>query len=185
MDKQDLRDRITARIAELEPDERIEETRRVRDRLEQVPAFEMADTLLVYVSLPDEVGTRDLIEDLLAEGREVCVPRCVGEGLDAVPIESLDDLETSGMGVPEPPGGRPHDPRLLDLAIVPGRAFDHRARRLGRGGGRFDRLLADLDPLSIGLSFECQIVHEVPTDPHDQPVDLVIHPWGTERRPPG
>lgn len=181
--KDELRETIRDRLAALSDDRRAEETRRIMERLRRLPAFRDADTILVYVSVDDEVPTRELIADLLEQGREVCVPRVVGPSLDAVPIESLDDLTPGKYGVPEPEGGRPFDPRLIELAIVPGLAFDHEANRLGRGGGHFDAFLAEFHPPAVALAFECQVVDGVPVEDHDEPVDLVVHAFGIEGRP--
>lgn len=183
-DKEALREEIAERIQAMPEDERAREAEAIRRRLEDLPAFRVADAVLVYVSLADEVPTRELIQDLLSQGREVCVPRSVGETIDAVPIDALEELVPGPDGVPAPPEHRPFDPRMLDLAVVPGRAFDHDRNRLGRGGGRFDRFLADFHPLSVGLAFECQIVDRVPVEDHDEPVDLVVHPWGLEGEGP-
>lgn len=181
--KDELRETVRDRLAGLDDDRRAAETRRIFERLRRLPAYREADTVLVYVSVDDEVPTRDLIAGLLEEGREVCVPRVVGPSLDAVPIESLDDLSPGTYGVPEPEGGRPFDPRLIELAIVPGLAFDHDANRLGRGGGHFDKFLGDFHPPAVALAFECQIVDAVPVEDHDEPVDLVVHAFGIEGRP--
>lgn len=181
--KDELRGTIRDRLAALDDDRRDAETRRIMERLRTLPAYREADTILVYVSVDDEVPTRDLIADLLDRGYEVCVPRVVGPSLDAVAIESLDDLTPGTYSVPEPEGGRPYDPRLIELAIVPGLAFDHDANRLGRGGGHFDAFLDEFHPPAVALAFECQIVDAVPVEDHDEPVDLVVHAFGIEGRP--
>lgn len=181
--KQALRDEMRRRLAELDDDRRRLEADRVRQRLEALPVVREADAFLVYASVDDEVPTLDLIEDLLDAGREVCVPRVVGDSLDAVPVGGVDELSPGAFGVPEPPEGRPFDPRLLEVAVVPGLAFDRDGNRLGRGGGHFDRFLSDFHPPAVGLGFECQVVDEVPIEDHDVPVDLVVHAFGIEGRP--
>ncbi len=67
-----------------------------------------------------------------------------------------------------------HPLNNIDLIIVPGVAFDKSGYRLGYGGGYYDSLLTIYPKPSIGLSYECQLVDEVPCDPHDQPVDKII-----------
>lgn len=68
----------------------------------------------------------------------------------------------------------------VDVILVPGLAFDAAGRRIGRGGGFYDRFLLRLPPatLSVGVAFEAQRIDEVPADPHDRRVDVVV----TERR---
>jgi 5-formyltetrahydrofolate cyclo-ligase len=97
------------------------------------------------------------------------------------------DLKPGTCGIREPRPNRcpPADPDSLDFALIPGVAFDERARRLGYGGGFYDRLLAgglpEGTPLVSG-AFGVQIVDEVPFDPHDAPVDLVVTERGRYAR---
>jgi 5-formyltetrahydrofolate cyclo-ligase len=68
------------------------------------------------------------------------------------------------------------DPAVLDVVVVPGLAFTPDGRRLGQGGGHFDRFLPRLraDCLRIGVAFEEQLVADLPTSPRDIAVDVVI-----------
>jgi 5-formyltetrahydrofolate cyclo-ligase len=68
------------------------------------------------------------------------------------------------------------DPAVLDVVVVPGLAFTPDGRRLGQGGGHFDRFLARLrvDCVRIGVAFDEQLVADLPTSPHDITVDVVI-----------
>ena len=80
------------------------------------------------------------------------------------------------MGVPAPVDGARIDPGDLQLVLVPGMAFDRSGRRLGRGGGFYDRFLARLAPgtLKIGFCFRCQVLEEIPTSDHDRLVDAIV-----------
>jgi 5-formyltetrahydrofolate cyclo-ligase len=55
-------------------------------------------------------------------------------------------------------------------------AYDRQGGRLGRGGGYYDRFLGQpgLRAVRCGLAFAEQVVDELPTAPHDQPVDIVV-----------
>ncbi|MFN0076877.1 MAG: 5-formyltetrahydrofolate cyclo-ligase [Prosthecobacter sp.] len=92
-------------------------------------------------------------------------------------IESLDDLQRGPMHVWEP---KPHCPRLdiaaLDLILVPGLAFTRDGARLGRGGGYYDRLLANpaCRAQRIAIAFDLQIIDHIPVEPHDQFVHQII-----------
>ena len=65
-----------------------------------------------------------------------------------------------------------------DLVIVPALAVDRRGRRLGRGGGSYDRALARVGGavLTIALLYDDELLDEIPAGPHDQPVRLVAQP---------
>ncbi|MDX1658870.1 MAG: 5-formyltetrahydrofolate cyclo-ligase, partial [Nitriliruptorales bacterium] len=78
-------------------------------------------------------------------------------------------------GIREPAGPKV-DPAIVEIALIPGVAFDVMGGRLGHGGGHYDRLLATLPhgALRIGVAFSCQLVPRVPRSPVDEPVDIVI-----------
>lgn len=77
---------------------------------------------------------------------------------------------------PDPDAVDPIDPESVDVVVVPGLAFTADGRRLGQGGGWYDRFLARTrsDCSSVGVAFDVQIVDDLPTEPHDVPVDLVV-----------
>jgi len=64
----------------------------------------------------------------------------------------------------------------LDLILVPGVAFDLCGCRLGRGGGFYDRLLAETHGVKCGIAFDEQITGEVPTGEHDLQMDFILTP---------
>ena len=83
------------------------------------------------------------------------------------------------MREPDPAICDPVDPESLDLVLIPGCGFDLQRYRIGYGGGFYDRfLLTCPQALTVGLTFEAQVVNQLPTQPWDQPVDLVL----TEQR---
>lgn len=92
-------------------------------------------------------------------------------------VQSMNDLKRGQMNVWEP---RPHcsvvEIATLDIILVPGLAFTRDGRRLGRGGGYFDRLLArpQCKARRIGIAYDLQIVDSIPTEPHDQCVYEII-----------
>jgi 5-formyltetrahydrofolate cyclo-ligase len=109
-------------------------------------------------------------------GKILAFPRATAHGLE---FFTGGELIAGPHGAREPRGGRPAPPP--DLVLVPGLAFDSRGRRLGRGGGFYDRFLATLRPpvpLLCGVCFSCQIVPEVPAEPHDVRMDFVLSETG-------
>ncbi len=85
---------------------------------------------------------------------------------------------------PDPDAGDPIDPEAVDVVVVPGLAFTPDGRRLGQGGGWYDRFLARTRPdcLGIGVAFDVQIVDDVPTEQHDVLLELVITESGRVER---
>ncbi len=145
-----------------------------------LPTYQEADAVLAYASFGTELQTDGLLRRVLDDGKALVLPRVERGGLGLYEVRDLAmDLAPGTWGIREPGPDRclPADPGRVGFALIPGVAFDRRARRLGYGGGFYDRLLAgglpEGTPLVSG-AFEVQIVDEVPTDPHDASVDFVI-----------
>ena len=133
--------------------------------------------VFVYVGVGHEIATDRIIENLSAQGKEIYVPLCHGKGqMDAVRIFSLSELTPGRYGIPEPKsGGRALPPHELNLIIVPGVAFGEDCTRLGRGGGYYDRFMAEAkNALKIALCREINIQRTVPCELHDETVDGIV-----------
>ncbi|NLF68021.1 MAG: 5-formyltetrahydrofolate cyclo-ligase [Candidatus Anammoximicrobium sp.] len=157
-------------------------SRRIMDRLLELPAYQQARTVMLYIGVRDEVRTQDDVPRILASGRGLVVPFCQRHELGLFRLSDLNELEPSGFGLLEPlPSVRTQADRLasvqdLDVIAVPGLAFDRRGARLGYGKAYYDRLLAQVRPdtVLVGLAFECQMFPQVPTGRRDVFLDLVI-----------
>lgn len=147
------------------------------------PRLAEARIILAYYSLPDEVNTHQLIDDLLADGKTVLLPTVIGEGLMEWHVySSKSELKNGAFGIGESAGElysgfskytSPSEKQMI--ALVPGVAFDAAGRRLGRGKGYYDRFLATHPHIyKIGVCFDFQRVTKVPVDEQDVPVDEVI-----------
>lgn len=153
----------------------------IKERLFGERDFNEAGVVLFYVNKGSEVQTQVMIEEALAAGKRVVVPVTLKEeGIQVCEIKSLDELVPGSFGVPEPDKKyrRFVSPEIIDLAIIPGVAFDLSGFRLGYGGGYFDRFLSRIKTSTIGLSFEVQIRESLPRERKDIPVDKII----TERQ---
>ena len=143
-----------------------------------------AGCVMVYLSMTAEAGTGALIERLLQAGVDVAGPRVDWDARTLAPAlirDPMADVVEGRLGVPEPaPHAQGVSIESVDVILVPGLAFDLRGFRLGRGAGFYDRFLADprRRGLSLGYGYEAQLVHRVPTAPHDARLDAIV----TERR---
>lgn len=148
---------------------------RLRERLKNV------QTVVAYYSLPDEVNTHYLIDDLVAGHKTVLLPKVIDdETMELRRYNGRQNLKEGVLHLLEPDGEPFTDYSRIDIMLVPGLAFDAAGHRLGRGRGYYDRFLSSLITYhssfvtSIGVCFDFQKVPEVPTDVHDVPVDEVI-----------
>lgn len=109
---------------------------------------------------------------------EIALPVIHGDWIRFYRIVSGQALDRGPLGVrePVPDDANRRVPGHGDVILVPGLAFDREGRRLGRGGGYYDRFLARADASveKIGVVFSAGIVERVPTDPWDQSVDRVV-----------
>lgn len=144
-------------------------------RLRALPSVRAARTVLLYAALADELDPSALLPALVAEDVRTLFPRVRGDHLELVASRDLLTLTLGYRGVREPVGPSV-DPAVVDVALVPGVAFDVHGGRLGHGGGHYDRLLAQLPETctTIGVCFSCQVVPRVPRLPHDRAVDVVV-----------
>ncbi len=161
----------------------LEICRRLRER---IPPD--ARTFLFYAPLAGEVDLWPLIRETLATGRRAAFPRfdAQADRYRAALVQSLArDLIPGKFGVREPRADCPAPDSGVDWILVPGVAFDLAGNRLGRGRGFYDRLLSELPGFRCGVAFDEQIVSELPAEPHDSRLDLVVTPtrWieGTRR----
>jgi 5-formyltetrahydrofolate cyclo-ligase len=136
-----------------------------------------------FVSFRSEVDTLPFINDCLAAGKVVAVPRVLGpRHMEAFLVtHPATDLVAGTWGIPEPRETLLRvEPERIDAAVLPGLAFDAGGGRCGYGGGFYDTYLPRLHHTvpRIGVAFEAQVVGHVPCDGHDHRVDVIV----TERR---
>jgi 5,10-methenyltetrahydrofolate synthetase/tRNA threonylcarbamoyl adenosine modification protein YjeE len=136
--------------------------------------------MLTFVGLPGEPDTRPLLDAILADGRTLILPRVEGRDLRLYcvhnPETQLRPSPPYGIFEPVPARCEAWEGKPIDLALVPGLAFDIEGNRLGHGEGFFDRALCALrpKPTTFGLAFEFQVRRSIPHDSHDVPVDGII-----------
>ena len=142
--------------------------------IEGMPVWKNSQHILCYWSLPDELPTHEAVNQWLVSGKNIYLPRVVGDDLEIVPYhgaQSLDDDNQFHIGEPV---GDAVDASCLELIIVPAVALDGNRNRLGRGKGFYDRLLTTTACPTIGVACDFQLVEEVPVEPHDRPLDCIV-----------
>lgn len=154
--------------------EKTEAAERAFARLEQTAAFMMADRILMYHSLPDELSTHSFLRKWGGR-KHFYLPRVNGVNLDILPYEE-SRLELGAFHIEEPTGADTVSADEIELVVVPAVAYDRRGNRLGRGKGFYDRLLSETKATKVGIAYGFQIIDEVPVEPHDVAMDIVISP---------
>jgi 5-formyltetrahydrofolate cyclo-ligase len=131
--------------------------------------------VLAFCGAGGEPDTGPLIKALHVAGHTVHLPRVEGEVMVAVRVEPSEALQPGAFGIPSP-SGPAVDPGTIHLVFVPGLAFTADGRRLGQGGGFYDRFLPLLrdDCVTIGVGFTEQLVEALPIEPHDSILDRIL-----------
>lgn len=172
-DKQEIRHRIRTQKSLLTDADRRRAADAVFAAVERTAAFILAERILMYHSLPDELSTHDFIAKW-AERKQFFLPRVNGVNLELLPYDRTR-LHLGAFRIEEPDGTDAADPDSMELIIVPAVAMDRSCNRLGRGKGFYDRLLARTRATTIGVGYDFQLLSELlPAEPHDAPLDLVI-----------
>ena len=181
--KAELRAQILARRSARPADQRTAAGKLIRDAVLEVPQVQMAGTVAAYYSIGTEPDTRGLVYALWKRGSYVLLPILRDDGdLDWASYEGPDSLVPGPRGLrqpSEPPRGVDAVARA-DAVLVPALAVDPAGRRLGRGGGGYDRALARIGPLIplIALVYDDELIDRVPTERHDVNVRAVARPAG-------
>ena len=137
------------------------------------PLYRKAETIFAYLSYNQEVRTEYLIERAWAEGKKVAVPKIIHDEMVFLALEKGDPIAEGYKGIPEPVKEIPlQDPTAL--VLLPGLAFDPTGRRLGYGGGFYDRFLSVEPHPTIALCFDFQMLPHLDTEEHDIPADVVL-----------
>ena len=175
-----LRDQIRARLKTIPAATRVASSEQLCARLRENMVWHQARSVLLFAPLADEPDVWPLLAEALHAGKQVALPRFeAGKNTYAacqirVPAE---DLVSGQFGIREPNNSCPVMAlNRLDLILVPGVAFDLHGRRLGRGRGFYDQLLAEVRGHTCGVAFDEQMVADIPTEPHDIPLNCILTP---------
>jgi 5-formyltetrahydrofolate cyclo-ligase len=191
-EKAKLRAAIVERLSAMQDDDRRSESRSICRRiLQELP--ESPGLLFAYSPLKSEPDIRPALNELLKKGWRIALPALEDGNIVFRGVENLDDLVPGPSGALEPSSFAPVHPSTGSgqastpvasrespvVALIPGRAFDRKLHRLGRGNGGFDRWISQHRTVSPetkywAVAFECQLVNEVPTESHDEKMDVVI-----------
>lgn len=175
MNKKDIRRQITLRKREMTMEEIEEKSRELSRRFLACEPYKKANTVYGYLPFNQEVRVQEILLRAMADGKRVALPKITDGKMRFIYITDLSAVRTGYGGAPEPIADGPvaEDPGAL--VLVPGLAFDERGRRLGYGGGFYDRFLSEQTRHpTVGLCYAFQIVPDMETETHDRCVDQVI-----------
>jgi 5-formyltetrahydrofolate cyclo-ligase len=179
MTKAEIRLQMRARRATMDDDARRAASRAITAALLARAEFRRAQEVACFLSLPQEIATDELLAACRAQDKRVCVPawNATAGTYVLTRLPPSQEVSTGPHGVPEPAAGQAIDPQTVDLAIVPGLAFDAHGGRLGYGKGYYDRILASCRAMccKIGVGYAWQVIAgDLPLASHDVRMDLLV-----------
>ena len=175
MNKQELRRIIREKKRAMTPAE-IEAKSAALGRLfRDTDAYRRAKTIYGYLPYNQEVRTVAMLEQALADGKRVAVPKCYGDEMRFIFMEDLSLVEKGYAGIPEPIADGPVADDETALVLMPGLAFDREGHRIGYGGGFYDKFLAaEPSHPTLALCYDFQMLEHLETEEYDIPVDTVL-----------
>ena len=178
-DKSEIRSEFLKKRKELPKEQCRADSITIAKRILSLKKVQKAETIFLYASYKNEVGTKKLIQKLLSMKKKVALPRVREKEMDFFLIRSWEELVLGYQEILEPDGaGQIVVPKKEDVMIVPGVVFDRKGNRIGYGGGYYDRYLGqheDTLPCLIGVGYEMQIFSDIiPTEPQDKSLDFIV-----------
>jgi 5-formyltetrahydrofolate cyclo-ligase len=177
--KKELRALALRRRDALQVEVRREYGQLIVSRILETEEFRRAQTVMAYWSFGSEIDTGPLLRETVARGKRLLLPKVnrAAGALDVFEVRDLEkDLVVGGWGIREPDPVRCAVwlPEEVELAIVPGVAFDRSGGRIGYGKGYYDGLLAGCRAVTIAGAFEVQVFERVPMEAHDVRIGRIV-----------
>lgn len=181
--KKQLRTLIRSTERTLSEEYRRSSSQAITQFVKGMPEYQSARSVFCFVGTKREIDTTELLRDILNQGKQLCVPLCTGDGImELREISSLSQLSPGAYGILEPPEDSA-SVRLdeVALSVIPCLSCDHQGRRLGQGGGYYDRLFSHHTGQTVMLCRERLMIAPIPTEPLDRTFPLVVTERGIFR----
>lgn len=176
--KTQIRKEMLRRRRLLSPSNAARASKEICDKIIASDEYKDSRTLLLYMAVNNEVSLHALSKAAKSDGKLVAYPLCLKRGEMSARVPNFDGVFNIGaysIPEPDPENSRLIAPEDIDLVVCPLAAFDDKCRRLGMGGGYYDRFLPKCKNAFIaGAAYELQLVAEVPLASHDIVLDAVF-----------
>jgi len=179
--KRDIRNHIAKLLGAISDKDLTEYTSKIENRLFEFANFLEAKITLLYIHHNSEVNTREIIKRSFDYHKIVVLPAFNPEKFEMklFKVDNLDAdliLGTRGIQEPHPSRCKCISIDVIDIAIIPGVAFDEKGGRIGSGEGYYDRLIPNLPVTTrkVALALESQLIQQIPMGSNDKHVDIII-----------
>lgn len=175
-EKKALRTFIRKKERTLDPTYKAESSEAICRHLLALDEYKSAKIVFAFAGTEKEIDTSLFMNETIAAGKALILPRCAAEhAIDLCVVRSMDDLEAGAYGILEPKKSCALVTAAdIDFAVVPCLSFDRKGRRLGQGGGYYDRLLPHLHCPTVLICREQLMSPEVPVEEHDMRCTMLV-----------
>jgi 5-formyltetrahydrofolate cyclo-ligase len=146
---------------------------KIQKKIKKINAYRNAQKIGVYYPIGSEVLTQDIIQELLSNGKDVFLPKVIGDNIEFRKISDFSSLEKGSFDIMEPKDDCQID-NNLDVVLVPTVGISPIGVRLGYGHGFYDRFLTEHKTVTISLTLEKQIIKNIPKSEHDVIIDWIV-----------
>lgn len=176
LDKNIARKKYLNLREKIEKDTMLSKSKKIILNLMSDDIYKNAKNIFCYYSFKNEVHTIDFIELAVNDKKNIAIPKIIDKSNMVAIKYDKDNLEKNSFGIYEPQNFEIVDPKIFDLIIVPGIAFDIKKNRIGFGKGYYDRYLKNTNEnsLKVALSFELQMLDNIENDENDIKMDIII-----------
>jgi len=175
MDKKELRRQIREQKRAMTEEQIVTASQRLGELFLACEQYKAAKTIYGYLPYNQEVRTVPMLEQAMRDGKRVAVPKCYGDEMRFIYMDDLSKVEKGYANIPEPIADEPVADDKTALVLMPGMAFTKDGKRMGYGGGFYDKFLAaEPQHPTVALCYDFQMVEDLPTEDYDIPVDCVL-----------
>ncbi len=181
LSKKDIREGVSKKIRRMSPEELALKYNKIEAQLFEFANFLESRIVLLYIEKPGEVKGRDIVNRAYQYSKIVVLPAFnpTTHGMRLLKVDDpKKDLKKGPRGILEPDAKKCNEVPIecIDIAVIPGIAFDEKGGRIGSGEGYYDRLIPNLaiTTRKVALALEDQLVPLVPMESHDRYVDIII-----------
>lgn len=174
--KKSLRIKVKKKAASLPVDYFLSSGKAISEKLTKLKQYENATVVSCFVSGTGEADLSEFLKCTLKQNKTLCVPRCDAPGVMSMrKITNLNELKKGKFDIPEPADeAEIINADDIELAVIPCLSAAKNRKRLGKGGGFYDRFLASYKGFSVCVCPEKLISDEVPTESHDITPDILL-----------
>lgn len=177
--KQQLRKTLRKQRREQDKEVAMVASKSICGKIVELDRFKNSNTILAYMCSKGEVDVGELIHHARICGKRIAFPLCIDDGgLRLLIPNTPASFKVGAYGISEPDESDSIeiDASQIDMIIVPAVAFTRNGRRLGQGGGYYDRLLQKSNAYTVGVGFDFQLLESLPLEEHDRSLDCIVTP---------